>query len=178
MGTSLPYVAGALTGGATGLAAWGQMEQAEAAKGAAYYNAAVAKQNANIAQANSNIAGLAGDAQAGIQGIRTKAELGGLKVNEAAGGLDVNGGSSVGVRGSERELGLLNALTARSEAVKQSYGYQVQSTNEKAQASLDEFQGDASLEAGEIGVGSTILNSGSQMGQQYMQWQRMGGLGG
>lgn len=161
-----------------GLSGFGAYEQGEAASKASWYNAQVAQQNSKVALQNMAIAGQAGEAQAGISEQRTRATQGSIKANEAASGVDVNTGSSVQTQMSESELGKLDALTVRSNATKEAYGYQVQSENFKAQSTLDEFESKQDTEAAEIGGASTFLGSLSSSASNFVKYQLAGGFGG
>lgn len=144
-------VAGALVGAA------GAVGQGKASAESAKYNAAISANNAKLAQQNATLAGQEGAANTEIEQQKTRAGLGEIKAAQAASGVDVNSGSSVDVRSSAAELGELNAITVRSNAVRQAYGYQTQAAGDTAQSQLDKQQSGYDSEAGDIGAGSTLL---------------------
>lgn len=177
---SVPWLAEAgigagLLGGAT--SAFGSIAQGQAQKSAAEYNAKIASENAAQAKQNAAIAGQSGAEQAAQQSLKTRAEVGAIKANQAAAGLDVNSGSAVDVRSSARELGELDALTVRSNAAKQAYGYQVQGINEQAQSNLDRFEGEQAETAGDIGAASDLLNSFGSSASNWEKYQMSSGIG-
>lgn len=164
---------------AGGLAgAVGQIQAGQAQAAADKYNATMARQNANVAKENATIAGQSGEAQAAIQQQKTRALVGSTKANQAASGIDVNTGSAVSVRTSEAELGGLDALTIRSNAAREAYGYRVQETNYKAQGELDEFAAKNAQEAGWVGGVSTLLGAAGTAGSNFAKYQLTGGFTG
>lgn len=142
---------------AAGLQAAGQVQQGQAAAASAGYNAKVAARNAEIATQNANFAGAQGEQNVGIQGMKNAARIGDLRANQGASGVDVNTGSSVPVRESLAKVGMLDALTLRSNAVKEAYRSQVEAASYKAQSELDRAQQSADKRAGFINAGATIL---------------------
>lgn len=158
--------------------AQGEKQQAAAQTSAANYNAQVALQNQNTALQNASLAGQAGEAQAGNQELKTASGVANIKVNQAASGLDVNSGSPVSVRGSASELGALDALTIRSNATKEAYGYQTQATNFNAQSKLDTAQGQYATEAGNIAQTTTLINTVGSGANNFAKFQLAGGFGG
>lgn len=164
-----------LLGGAT--SAFGSIAQGQAQKSAAEYNAKIASENAAQAKQNAAIAGQSGAEQAAQESLKTRAEVGAIKANQAAAGLDVNSGSAVDVRSSARELGELDALTVRSNAARQAYGYQVQGINEQAQSNLDRFEGEQAETAGDIGAASDLLNSFGSSASNWERYQLSSGIG-
>lgn len=146
----------AVVGAAT--SAVGVIQQGEAAKKSADYNAEVAANNAKIADQNAKWAGHAGEQQAAIQQQKTRAAVGAMLADQGASGVDVESESSKNTRASAAELGQLDAMTIRSNAARQAYGYEVDSSNSTAQSQLDKFQGENAKSASNINAGSTLLS--------------------
>ena len=155
---------GGLTTSALGSIAQGQ-QQAASAK----YNASVAANNAQIATQNANLIGAEGNANAGVEGQKTRANVGAIKASQAANGIDINSGSAVDVRSSAAELGELNAINIRSQAARAAYGQQTQAASDTAQAALDKQQAGYAAEAG-VTQGATTLLSGYGKGIQSGQF--------
>lgn len=143
----------------------------------AAYNAQVAANNQLIAQENSRLASAAGNQQATIEGQKTRAAVGGIKAQQAASGIDVNRGSAVDVRSSAAELGELNALTVRSNAARQAYGYDVQAASAGGQAGLDSAMAGNAANAGRINQISSLLAGASSAGSQFATGKRLGLFG-
>lgn len=152
----------------------GGQSQASAAK----YNAAVAQMNKKAALTNATMVGEAGSEQAAIQSQKTRAEVGGIKANQAAGGVSVNSGSAVDTRVSAQELGKLDALTIRSNAAKEAYGYQTQAASFEAESQLDKAEASHDLEAGWIKGAGTLLGGAEEAGASWEKLQMAGALGG
>lgn len=163
-------------GGVTG--AVGAVQQGQAQASAAEYNAQLSNRNAAVAKENANIAGQAGSEQAYIQSQKTRAEVGSIKASQAASGIDVNSGSALDVRTSARELGELDALTVRSNATKEAYGYVNQAANFKSQANLDEFEAKNDKTASYISGASTLLGAAASGADQFYKYQLQGGFSG
>lgn len=151
------FAAAALAVVGAAVSAYGQMQSADAASKASSYNAAVARNNAIIANQNAEYAAKAGEAQAEQASLKSRAEVGAIKANQAAGNVDVNSGSALDVRSSAKELGQLNAITVRSNAARTAYGYQTQATGYKAQSQLDDFESSSAKSSGNIAALGTVI---------------------
>ncbi len=160
--SALPSAASVIGGVSLASSALGSIAQGRAASQSAKYNAQIQQNNAQIAEQNSRLASEEGAANAAAASQKTRAEVGGIKAAQAANNLDVNKGSAVDVRSSAAELGELNAITIRSNAACQAYGYQTQSASDTAQADLDRQQGKSAETAGYINAGTTLLSGGAQ----------------
>jgi hypothetical protein len=162
VGTSLAAVAAI---GGAGLSAVGSIESGNAAKAAAGYNAEVQRQNATIATQNANLSGAIGNENAGIQGMKNKAAVGGILASQGANNVDVNSGSAVDVRAGQEEAGQLSAQTIRSNAARQAYNYQVNSASDTGQANEDVFTGREASLSGDIGAGADLLKGAGSAAQ-------------
>ncbi len=139
------------------IAAQGQINTANANAQAAVFNEGVALNNAEILTGNATRVGQAGDVQAGASELQTRAQVAGIKTNQAAAGVDVNSGSAVNVRNSAASVGMLNALTVRSNAAKQAYGMETEAANQVAQAKLDKSEAAYDVAGGNLAARATIL---------------------
>lgn len=163
-----------LVGGAIGAA--GAIKASNASASAAKYNSQVASQNSQQAIQNANLTSASGSVAAGNESLKTRALVGSEVANEAASGLDVNSGSPVDVRGSTRSLGELDALTVRSNATREAYGYQVESASQKGQAGLDKSEATSDLTSGYVNAGSTLLGSAGTAATNFAKFQLQGGF--
>lgn len=157
-------IGSAIIGGA------GAIQQGQAAKSAAEYNSQVAQNNAKIATQNATWAAQEGEANAGQQGLKTKATVAATLASEGASGVDVNSGSFQNVRSSEKELGTLDALTIRSNAARTAYGYETQATGDIAQSQLDKAQGKNSELSSYLNAGSTVLSGVGNAASKYLDY--------
>lgn len=155
----------ALVGGL--LSAKGQMDAGKAESQADNYNADVADQNAKIADQKATWAAQEGVQNSAISQTKTAAEVGGLKANQAASGLDVNTGSTVDVRDSARQIGMLDAMTIRSNAAREVYGYKTQKLSEEEQAQMSRQSGKNAKKAAKIGAVTTLLGTAGGLADNY-----------
>lgn len=159
-----------------GVGALGAIQQGKAAKASATYNAEVATNNANIAKQNASFAAQEGTANTEAAQMQSRAKVGAIAANQGASGVDVNSGSSLDVRSSAAELGELNALTVRSNAARQVYGYQTEGENYQAQAGLDTAQAANAMPAADIGAASSLLGGVGSTASTYSNFLQKGGL--
>lgn len=162
LGTSLSSIplAGLATVGSMGLSALGSIAQGKAASASAKFNSQIEANNAEIAKQNAAFASQEGAANTAAEQQKTRATVGAIKAAQAANGVDVNTGSAVDVRSSASALGELNAINIRSNAARQAYGYQTQSTSAQSQSALDKQQAKYDTESGDIDAGKTFLSQG------------------
>lgn len=144
----------------------GAIQQGRASSASAKYNAAVALNNQNIAEQNATREGQEGEAAVAQQQQKTRAEVGQLEANIGANGLE-NSGSAASVLNSATQIGQLNALTIRSNATKQAYGYKNAALSYGAEAGLDKSTAKNDSTAGFIGGGSTILSGAGNAALTY-----------
>lgn len=168
----------ALSLGSAAVGAYGAYQTGQAEKASALYNAKAALQNAQMAKTNAGLASEAGATQANMSEQRTRATVGAIKANQAASGVDVNSGSAVDVRSSAAELGELDALTVRSNATKEAYGYQTQAHNFETQSGLDKFEAANDATAGMINASSTFLGGAGNAANEYVNYRMAGGFSG
>jgi hypothetical protein len=155
-----------------GVGALGAIQQSRAQAAASKYNAGVATNNAAVAKQNAAWASQEGRAAAEAQSMKTRAEIGGIKANQGASGVDVNSGSALDVRSSAAETGELNTLSIRSNAARQAYGYQTEEANYQGQAALDRSQASSAKTAGIIGAGTTLLGGIGDASMRYSDYLR------
>lgn len=167
-----PISMAVIGGVGVGMQALGSEESGQAAQTAANYQAAVAANNAKTAQQNASWDIEAGDIAATNKGLQTRAVIGSQKANQGAGGIDVNTGSAVDVRAGTDELGMLDALTTRSDAAKRAYGAEVEGVSDTAQSQLDIMQGEQAKESGDINAISGLINGASTVGGNYLKFQQ------
>lgn len=159
----------------TGMQVIGGIQQGQAEKAQATYNASVAAANAQIAKNKAAMAGAAGTAQVEQAQLETRAKVGGLLAAEAAGNIDVTKGSALDVRSSAAQLGELNALTVRSNAARTAYGYQTEAASETGQQGLYQSEANNAMPAAEIGAFGNVLGGATSAASRYSQFQLQAG---
>lgn len=163
---------------ATAFSTAGSYLSGHAGAQAAEYNAKMAAQNSNQSTMNANIVSEAGNQQTAEESFKARAAIGETLANQGAGNLDVNQGSPTDIRASEREIGMQDALTVRSNATKAAYGQQVQAVDEKAQSALDMYQAKTGEQAAVVGAANTFIGSVSDQASSFKKYQLMGGFSG
>lgn len=157
--------------------AFGEYMSGHAQAQAANYNAAVSIQNAQNEKRNATIAAESGSQQAGTQSLETRATIGAEKANQGASGMNVNTGSSLDTQVSTHETGTLDAMTVRTNAAREAYGYQTRAANAEAQAEMDRYNAKNAELGGIIKGSTTILNTGQDAAHKFAKLQAAGGLG-
>lgn len=172
MGVALP-VMGVVAGLAgAGVSAAGSYMTGQANSEAAAYQAQVARNNAVIARQNATTDIQAGEAAAVNEGLKTRARLGQEKAAQGASGIDVNTGSAADVRAGTDEIGMLQAMTIRSNAAKTAYSDQVQASSQEAQAQLDTMESEKDQDGAVLGSLGTLLSGASSVGASWRQYQK------
>lgn len=172
-GTSLAGLSAVAGLAGAGIGAVGAMQASDARASAATYQAQVAENNAKIAKQNAGFEIESGEIAAANQGLKTRAVVGTEKASQAASGIDVTKGSAVDVRKGTETMGLLDAITIRSNAARRAYGYQVAETSDVAQGGLLRSQAKQEKIAGPLTAAGTLLSAASTVGGNYAKWQNV-----
>lgn len=152
---------------AAGTQAYGQWYSAKATSASEKYNAQVAEQNAGIATQKAQWAAQEGEQNASLSEQQSRAKLGAITANQGASGVSVDSGSSADVRSSAQQAGMLDALTIRSNAAREAYGYQTQSTSDIGQSELDRSSAGNAQTGGAISAGGTILGGAARANDAF-----------
>lgn len=168
MAMGMTMLALTLAGIGTGTSAIGQIRAGKAAnkanaaagvaqKEAAESQAQLADYNAGVAelQAQDAVARGAQDESRFRQGIRQV--IGSQRAGLAAGNVDVGFGSSVDVQADAAFLGELDALTIRTNATREAWGYKVTAEDSRRRAEILRKEGAAAAAAGNVKAGGQIL---------------------
>ena len=150
-------IASTLAGGLT--SAFGAEKSGAATQQMYDYQAAVAQINSKIDKQNADWAVNQGEQQSVIYGLKEAQTFGAIRTGEAAGNVDVNAGSAAGVQSSERAVGAIDTTQIRSNAAKVAYDYEVKSTMDLNQSTLDTMAGINAKTAGDINAASSVLGT-------------------
>lgn len=157
----------ALTLGSTLIGGIGQMQQANATAAAANYNAQIADMNAKISERRAIDAIERGK----VEEQKKRQEVGKIKgqqiVAMSANGVDLTFGSPLDVLVDTAVLGELDALTIRSNAYRESYDYQVDAANKRAQANLHRMEASSAKQGGWLSAAGTLLTGAGKAYQSY-----------
>jgi hypothetical protein len=176
MAVAVPVMLAATVIGA-GVSAAGAMEQADAAKNQMNYQSAVAGINAQIDRQQAQREIQLGEQQAQQQGMKTRAELGGIVAEEGAGGLDVRSGSNALVQDSAFRLGNFNQQIVRNDAQRRSYDYLTKGFADSASKELYTFGARQAPIGGAFTAGASLLGGAATTAQDYARFGPAGGLG-
>src|ERR1700716_266173 len=117
---SLPKLAGislATSAAGAGIGAIGAMQSSSAQSANAQYQAQVARNNQIVAEQNAQLAIQTGEAKATTRSLQGAAALGRVKAAQSTNNaFDVNTGTAVNVRSSEREMNQLDTMTVMNTA--------------------------------------------------------------
>lgn len=156
--------------GGAGLNAVGTIKSGNAQKRAGEKAQDAANSQAELADVNASIADL--QAQDAIargtdeeQRFRSlvRGAIASQRVGFAAGNIDVSTGSAVDVQADAAVLGELDALTIRTNAAREAWGYKVQAYDYRKRGEITRKEGQASADAG-------------RAGQSASRWQAAGNL--
>lgn len=157
MGAALPFI----TVAAMGANAIGSIVQGQQQAAADKANAQIAENNSTVALQNASFAAQEGNSNAEAQGLKNRAEAGSLLASQGASGVDINSESSTSTRNSQDLLGNLDVATIRSNAARQAYGYETQSTSFKNQSAIDNSSAKNAITSSYINAASSLLKQGS-----------------
>lgn len=144
---ALPIIAAVAAVVGTGVATYSAIQSGNAQKDAADYNAEMQRRKAQDALQRGSIEASAKKDQA-RRLASTQAE------GAAMSGVAINSGTPLALLTETAGIGELNALRTVNNAQREAWGL-------KAQATLDEFQGDAAQRAGYLNGAGTFLNGAS-----------------
>lgn len=138
------------------------------------YQAQIAQMNAQIAKQNAAYETALGEVQAQQQGMKTKAVISETKAAQGASGLDLTTGTAVEVRASEAELGAEDTAMVRSNAARRAYGYEVEASQDIAQANMYKAASSNAMVSGFLDAGSSILGGGGGITSRWLKGQTAG----
>ncbi len=138
------------------------------------YQAQVARINSQIDKQNEEYARNKGEIEATQYGMKARQQMGAIRVTQGASNIDVNSGSAVDVQNSQRKIAQIDTQQIRSNAVKVAYDYDVKSTMDLNQASLDVMAGENAKKSGDINAAASILGTVSSVSSKWMQGNQQG----
>ena len=126
------------------------------------FQAKLAGYNSQLALQEKNASLTAGQTAEEQDKMKTGKLIGEETANQGAGGIDVGGGSAVGVRESTQLAGDFDAATIRYNAARQAYGYGQQAFADQLQAQQDKNAAIGSLVGGVLGAGTNFVSGAAQ----------------
>jgi hypothetical protein len=165
----------ALAGTATSI--YGQVKAGKAAKKEGELQQQAAESQAHLSDYNAAVADLQakdseerGAIEANRFRARTRALVGEERTGFAAGNVDVGFGSAVDVQADAAFLGELDALTVRTNAAREAWGYRVEATDQRNRGEIQRKEGANAAAAGKErqkalnwGAAGTAFSSGASL---------------
>lgn len=167
---------GDITKGAAGVvSAFGNIFTGLTEQGAANAQKRIARQNADVAERNADLTMAAAEGQEERLGMRSRAVAGAIKAHQGASGVRIDSGSSRDVRDSQRALGLFDAMTLKSNAARDAFGFKVKAKEFRDQAAVAKAKSNNAMIGASINALSSLLGGASSASSAYSQWQQAAG---
>lgn len=174
----LPIASLALAAVGTAVSAMGAYNAAKSQAQQAQYQSEVSANNAKIAGYNASLEAQKGQADVAREGAVNRARLGAEAAQEGALGTDVNSGSNVDTRISQRQTGLQDVNTVQHNAALSSYGYQNQSMAFTSQSGAESTAASNANAAALPAAGGSLIEGASALTNKWTTFQNSGALGG
>lgn len=164
----------AMSAVSTGAGFIGQMNQQAAMGAQANYQSQVQRRNAQISEKQARDAETRGQIAEEQSRLKTAQQLGTQQAALASQGTDLDG-SPIDILGDTRRAGEFDALTIRSNAAREAWGYRVAGTGQSADAAMR-----GSFQPSYLGAGSSLLSGASSLADKWSKFQtnNPGGFGG
>lgn len=169
-------VSAGLTILSTGLSIAGQAQQANAQADSANYQAQVARNNAAVQEWNARNTEKAGIVAEDQQRQKTALAIGAERAAMAAQGGDVNSGSPVDITSDTARAGTFDALTIRSNAMRQAWSFRVAGASANAQAGLADASAANAMASLPLSIGRSLLGGASGLWSARSMPQIAGGF--
>jgi hypothetical protein len=156
------------------IGAYGAVRQGQAQKQQADYQSAVERNNATIAGWQAEDATQRGRVEEQRQRLHAARIAGAQRAGYASSGVELTSGSPLDTLMDTASLGELDALTIRSNAEREAYGFRSQQGNLTAQGGLTRMAGRNAATAGTISAAGTLLSSGATYADRRLTYERLG----
>ncbi len=156
------------------LSAFGAEKSGQAQQQMYNYQAQVAQINSQIDLQNADWARNKGEIQATQYGMKAAQQFGAIRAAQGASNIDVNSGSAVDVQRSQKQITAIDMGQIRSNAAKVAYDFDVKSTMDLNQSTLDVMAGQNAKMAGDINAASSILGTVGSVSSKWLQGNQIG----
>lgn len=167
-----------------GYSAYQQHKAGTAQKKIGQAEGRAAESQAQLTDYNAAVAGLQakdavtrGEEQANQFRSRTRALIGEQRAGFAAGNIDVGFGSAVDTQADASYIGELDALTVRTNAAREAWGYRVEATDQNNRARIQRQEGKNAVTAGKerakasnYAAAGTLLGAGTSLLEAKYGW--------
>jgi len=140
------------------------------------FQSKIATYNAQLAEQGKEAALTAGSNAESIKRMQTGKLVGEEAAAQAAGGVDVGGGSAEQVRNATKVSGEMDALNIRYNAARSAYGYQQEAFSDLLQAQSARQSAVSGLVGGIFKAGSSFISGASSLTDKWLQYQMSGAL--
>lgn len=138
------------------------------------YQAGIAKYNAAVLKQNADFARNKGEIEATNFGIGARAKQGQIRAAQGASGLDVNSGSTVKVRESQKMVSDMDMRMIRSNAAKTAYDYETQSQEAEMQAGLYSTAASNAKKSGDLAMIGSFISTAGSVSSKWLQGNQVG----
>jgi hypothetical protein len=159
-----------------GVSAYGMIQQGQQQSAAAKAQAKVAKQNAQVQMWQAQDAIDRGKNEEQRQRTLTRLRIGEQTAALAGQGTEVGYGTPLDILGDTAAAGELDALTIRSNAEREAYGYKVGASNLSAEAAATRTAGRNAMINSWMSAGGNILGSASDVSNKWSAFKTQGVL--
>ena len=159
----------------TAVSVTSSVQESNAAKAQAEYQARVQRENAKIAEENAAIERQQGIEEERMQRLKTARQVASQKTAMAANGIDISQGTALDVIEDTATMGELDALQTRYNYERQAIAYEAQANNFNNQANLDIIKGQNAQKAGYLKAASSGLAGINQSLGVAGKWYDFGG---
>lgn len=174
MGPVVPIISLGMTLAGGVVSAMGAQQQAQAQSDAARYQAQVARNNQVMAQRNAEYVRQKSEIETYEQDMGNREKQGKINAAIAANGFAMDSGSNLKMRGDAASLGRLDTLTTRSNADRSAYNFDVEASNNQAEAGLHDMESKNAEKAGNLAMFSSMLGTASSFGDKWMSYSKAG----
>lgn len=164
----------AITAVGAAYSAYGQVQAGKAQQAQYNYQAAVDRNNKKITDWQAKDAIDRGKEEERRRRLQTQQTMGTQRVSFAANGIDLGSENVSDTLADTAMTGELDALTIRSNAARDAWGYKVQGMNYMASAGNNQLAGRNARQAGRTGAMSTILGGASTVSQNAYTYNKNG----
>ena len=157
-----------------GISAYGKYREMQAAKARSKYEAGVSKRNAGVAEMQAQDALKRGQAAEELQRKKTALIIGQQRAGFAGQGTEVGYGSPLDILGDTASAGELDALTIRTNAEREAWGYRNQQRQFLADEAISKSSAKSSAMDGVLGIGESMISGASQFSDKWASFRQQG----
>ncbi|WP_019646201.1 hypothetical protein [Novispirillum itersonii] len=156
----------------TGMSMYGQMQQGQAAKAQANYQAQVAERNKQVLEYQAQDRAEQGQLQEEQQRLKVRQLMGTQRAALSASGVTLDDGSAVDLLTDTAAIGEMDAQTIRHNTAKDLWAIRNQQQGLDAESTLLMSRGKASAQAGAIGAASSLLGGANKVADDWYRFEK------